>query len=419
MIRRTSRKVSCGAGLGALLVGASACGSPGPLVVTGATLIDGTGAPAMSDARLVVIDERISCVGDASECEAPPRADVLNAPGFWILPGLVDTNIGRETDPIDEQRGVLRFLLGVTTAGVPEPTRALNFGDEWVRPAPASSPRSIPLVEPLQIKSLDDILDEVFQSGVAVDDVGAREPRTAEQTRWLAIDPSTLDSLAIALAAGPAIEPQLVARELWAGPYRLPHGLNQLLQLPMVTLSIQDESLSDRTEAETRELNESLDALRGFLRAFHAAGGSLVTGSGGVLAPGLALHEEMRALVDVGLSPEEALFAATREAALALGVGDSRGTLEVGKLGDFLIVEANPLLDIANAQTVSRVVKGGVLFDPPTLFDALLDRPGVRISKSRTRLFIGGFAVLLTVFISWRATTQHRLRHGRSWRTPR
>ncbi len=415
MISRMSSRFVWGACLVVLVASATACAGPGPLVVTGATIIDGTGQPPLSGARLVVIDGLISCVGDATACAAPAGADVLDAQGFWVIPGLVDTNIGREVTPIDEQRGVLRFLLGVTTAGVPEPAGGLNFGQEWVMPGPPASPRSVPLLAPIEITSLEGVLDLANDAGLVRGDVADRAARTAGQTMWLAIDPGTLDSLAVALAGRVVIEPQLLARELWAGPYRLPHGLYQLLQLPLVTLAIQDETLPDRTEAEKRELDASLELVRRFLRTFHANGGSLVTGSGGVLAPGLSLHEEMRALVDVGLSPDEALLAATREAAVALGVGDTRGTLEVGKMGDFLIVEADPRLDIANVQTVSRVVKGGVMYDPPTLFDALLDQPGVRITKSRTRVYIGLFAVLFTVFITWRATVQHRRKHGRNW----
>ena len=171
---------------------------------------------------------------------------------------------------------------------------------------------------------------------------------------------------------------------------------------------MQDRRLPDRTPAEAERLGAALEVLREFVREFHAAGGSVSTATNGALAPGLALHEEMDALVAAGLTAEDALYAATREAARYLGLEDSRGTLELGKLGDFLILESDPRLDISLTQTVSRVGKGGVLYDPPTLFDALLDNPGNRVSDNPVRLLIGGAALLLTLLLFARGVRNHR-----------
>ncbi|MCG8469738.1 MAG: amidohydrolase family protein [Gemmatimonadetes bacterium] len=399
--------------LGAISLVAAGCAESGSLVVAGATVIDGTGAPSLPNARIVVVDEHIACVGGADACETPDGADVLDAAGFWVIPGLIDTNVGVTPARPDERREVLRFLLGVTTAGVDVPEAPTRDMEEWVFPAPESTPRWVARADP-GLAAVDDVLD-LLPAVAAAPEPTARASRTAALTRWLEFDPEALDSAAVALASGTRLETRLVARELWGAPYRLPHGLHQLLQLPMVTLALQDRALSDRTEAEVAELDAALALVRSFVRRFHEAGGSLATGTAGTLAPGLALHEEMRALVDAGLSPEAALYAATREAANALGVGDTRGTLEPGKLGDFLIVEGDPTLDIANAQTISRVVKGGVLYDPPTLFDDLIDEPGRRLSAGRTRLYIGLATVILTVLVTWRAVDGHRRRHGRNW----
>ena len=55
---------------------------------------------------------------------------------------------------------------------------------------------------------------------------------------------------------------------------------------------------------------------------------------------------------------------ARREGAAAVGAEDHLGTLELGKLADIVLLDANPLEDITNTQTIWRVIKGGWLFDP-------------------------------------------------------
>ena len=84
------------------------------IVLRGATLVDGTGAPARPNALLVVTDGRIASVGTATE-EAvralPPGARVVDAGGTWIVPGLIDAHVHAESD--DDLRTMLRW--GVTS----------------------------------------------------------------------------------------------------------------------------------------------------------------------------------------------------------------------------------------------------------------------------------------------------------------
>ncbi len=68
-------------------------GSDTPLVLTGATLIDGTGAPPLSGSVVVVVDGRIECVGRAADCPTPRGAEVVRLQGRWIIPGLVDAHV--------------------------------------------------------------------------------------------------------------------------------------------------------------------------------------------------------------------------------------------------------------------------------------------------------------------------------------
>lgn len=77
---------------------------------------------------------------------------------------------------------------------------------------------------------------------------------------------------------------------------------------------------------------------------------------------GLGSHIEMEMLQDFGLSPKEILTAATLGSAFALGMEDKIGSIEVGKLGDLVILDSNPLDDIKNTRDVSWIVKSGKLF---------------------------------------------------------
>ena len=389
----------------ALLVGLAACGGPGSIMVDDANIIDGTGAvwPA---GRLVVVDGLVTCVGAQADCAEPAGVEVLDADGFWVVPGLIDVKEAVEV-PSNEQAAYLAFLLGVTTAAVPE----IPEGPEGEPLPPAGSDdRRIPAPRPANpVEEPPHPLGLFGQVDTGPPGRGERDLLVYGRSRsTLADRGALLDSARAMGARGAAFAPRLLEQERWAAPYRLPHGMNRLLEYAMVTERIQDRLLPGRTPAEAEQLSAALEVLREFVREFHAAGGSVSTATNVARAPGVALHEEMDALVAAGLTAEDALYAATREAARYLGLEDSRGTLEPGKLGDFLILESDPRLDISLTQTVSRVGKGGVLYDPPTLFDALLDSPGNRVSDNPVRLVIGGAALLLTLLLFARGVRNHR-----------
>ncbi len=77
--------------------------------------------------------------------------------------------------------------------------------------------------------------------------------------------------------------------------------------------------------------------------------------------PGTSVHEEMEALVEAGLTPLQALQAATINPARYLGVTDSLGTVAEGKLADLVLLDANPLDDIRNTQRIHAVILNGQL----------------------------------------------------------
>jgi hypothetical protein len=143
-----------------------------------------------------------------------------------------------------------------------------------------------------------------------------------------------------------------------------------------------------RTPAERARLLDRTERERRLASAVHAAGLPLLAGTdaGDRFAfPGFTLHEELVLLVDAGLSPMEALQAATLSAVTYLDATDSLGTIAPGKLADLVLLDANPLDDIHNTRRIAAVVLDGVLFDRAAL-DHLLDEAAARAQGgTRTR----------------------------------
>ncbi|MFI9817681.1 amidohydrolase family protein [Saccharothrix variisporea] len=82
------------------------------------------------------------------------------------------------------------------------------------------------------------------------------------------------------------------------------------------------------------------------------------------VVPGFSLHDELAALVRAGLTPLEALRAATVEPARMLGLDDRLGTVTPGKLADLVVLDADPLADIRNTTRVHTVLTGGRVISP-------------------------------------------------------
>ena len=104
-----------------------------------------------------------------------------------------------------------------------------------------------------------------------------------------------------------------------------------------------------------------------FVKRYVELGGKIVSGTdaAGVATPGLAMHHEMELLVEAGLTPMQALQSSTSWAAdMLAGFKGARGNQKVGSIqegnfADLLILDANPLEDIANTKKIERVMKGG------------------------------------------------------------
>jgi tetratricopeptide (TPR) repeat protein len=87
--------------------------------------------------------------------------------------------------------------------------------------------------------------------------------------------------------------------------------------------------------------------------------------------PGFSLHDELGFLVQAGLTPMQALQAATLNPARFLGREKDFGAVEAGKIADLVLLDANPLDDIANTKKIAAVIYDGKVFDR-TALDAML-----------------------------------------------
>lgn len=104
--------------------------------------------------------------------------------------------------------------------------------------------------------------------------------------------------------------------------------------------------------------------------AMQRAGVPILTGtdvSGAYVFPGFSLHDELALFVEAGMTPMEALQAATRNPAAFLGELDSLGTVEPGKRASLVLLDANPLEDIRNSRRIAAVILEGTLLSRDAL----------------------------------------------------
>ena len=82
---------------------------------------------------------------------------------------------------------------------------------------------------------------------------------------------------------------------------------------------------------------------------------------------GIGPHWELWSFVRGGMTPIEALQAGTISPARSLGMEADIGSLEVGKLADLVVLDADPTTNIRNSEKVYRVMVGGRMYDPMTM----------------------------------------------------
>ena len=151
-----------------------------------------------------------------------------------------------------------------------------------------------------------------------------------------------------------------------------------------------------------------IKAVEDMTRALVAAEGNLMTGTDApvpLMAPGFSLHGELATLVDIGLTPFQALQASTYNPALYLGKLDEFGTVEIGKRADLILLDGNPLENIANTQHISGVMVRGRWFDRADL-DTMLelvaaDNNKIRSTQNAIEIAFPIVMVLLVFGLVW------------------
>jgi imidazolonepropionase-like amidohydrolase len=119
-----------------------------------------------------------------------------------------------------------------------------------------------------------------------------------------------------------------------------------------------------------------------FIGMCYRAGVRVVAGTDGpglgTVLPGFGLQHELALLSRAGLPPIGVLRAATITAAESLGHEKELGTIEAGKFADVVLLNADPLADIANAGKIDAVIKGGKMYRPAELLAGSATAPSAR-----------------------------------------
>lgn len=356
-------------------------------VITGARVFDGQ---AVREGLSVVIDG--SLIGSDAT-----GAEVLDGTGLTLLPGLIDAHVhlrGREN--LDQARswGVTTMLdMGTHPTSVVDSLRG-QPGTTDIRSAtaPASAPGGLPTTR--MGYPLDTALAE---PGEAVDWVSRRVADGADYIKVIIEDPAIAGETVLDAGRVRALVEAAHARSrrviahvttLRTTQLALECGVDVITHVPLgapvdpavagwvaasATVAIPTlVMMAAVAVARAGQPMVNYDNAARSVSAMHAARVPIFAGSDANSSPGApaavahgeGLHEELRLLVDAGLSPVEALRAATSAPASYFGLTD-RGEIAPGRRADLVLVDGDPTTDINHTRDLRGVWCGGIPVELP------------------------------------------------------
>jgi imidazolonepropionase-like amidohydrolase len=395
-----------GVALAALGLAATAGGAQRPtpraLVVLNANLIDGTGAAPRRGVSLVLEGGRIARIVEG-RAAIPAGADTLDVEGRWVLPGLIDahthiatpaamrralesgvTTVRSASTPLYQDVG-LRALVRQGVLAGPDMLAAGVFVTPYLGETAMADPRLAPLArEVMTPTQLAQVVEINADRGVDVIKTRATERAglADQDPRKQVYDEAQLRAVVQAAARRNlrvlvhAHGDEGARAAVAAGAHSIEHGtyLSDTTLAMMrargtcfvptyatVVDLVQPGGDYDEPALRVRGLH-MLPRLGESVRKAHALGIAVVTGGDTQYGPQSVtrIPHEAGFFVDLGLSPMDAVRAATSVAAGCLGIATRTGTLEPGKEADLIVVERNPLEDIRALQDVLVVVADGV-----------------------------------------------------------
>jgi Tol biopolymer transport system component len=388
----------------------------GRIVIRAAHLVDGNSQTARSDVDIVIEGNRIKSVQPHSASLSTEGATVVDATGsnLYVMPGLIEYHSHLQKD-FGESQGRAWLSFGITTvrspgntpyeaaedreaneAGVRTGPRVYASGwlFEWLRTyykmgIAISSPAHFEM----ELQRARDLNLDMLKSYVRLPDL--QQKRMVEFAHGIGIPVATHEIYPAAFVGVDSTEHTGATSRRGYSPKQatLQRTYEDVIELfgksgrilcPMISntgadklfqmepsmrqdprFKLYPEWMQDQV-AHPRPLPPAVLAAFGdgtgsgkMVMDVMKAGGLIVAGTD--TPNGFNLHGELEAYVVAGMTPYQALRAATVNPSKALGL--DAGSIEAGKLADIVIVEGNPLENIANAHHVKRVIANGRLFE--------------------------------------------------------
>lgn len=380
----------------------------GQTAIIGATLIDGTGTPAVANAVVLVQNGNITAVGPRPEIKIPPDANRIDASGLYLLPGLMDAHF-HTGNP-----NRMDALLDGGVTAFRDPGRPLDVYDEWLA-TDRSLPRAFltgphfdqtPHAHPknaVDLQTSDAVaaeVDRVVKRGASAIKIYYRLPldliRAAceradhhgvpvvahlELVRADDAIRAGLDGIEHITALGTALAEEDDARAfengvrnnnafrengrywLWSrlkfeGNPKVRSLLDVMVERgTYLTPTFIPFEVQPGDDKATPEKHAGFAKMMEFTAIAHRAGVPVIASSHGPTPE--SNHHELELLVHAGLSPMEAIQTATGQAAPFFGAAERLGTIEQGKVADLVLLSEDPLADISAVRAVRRVMLAG------------------------------------------------------------